>query len=142
MTIGAMHASLPPAATHHVVQKDSLTAAISPIVIPGLRQLALKCFLKHVFEEKLINVDVKNIQPAILIDTFSDVNKSIFPQNQFSGRPDRPTLTHPANVSRRAPSTLEGRSALIHTIRPIEFNAINRAVVSMSSRIAKSPKAS
>ena len=44
------------------------------------------------------------------------------------GRPDRPVLTHPAKVPRRAPSTLEGRAALVHSICHIEFNAINLAL--------------
>ncbi len=44
------------------------------------------------------------------------------------GHPARPLLTHPAKVPRRAPSTLEGRAALIHSICHIEFNAINLAL--------------
>ncbi len=44
------------------------------------------------------------------------------------GRPARPELLHPAKVPRRAPSTLEGRAALIHSICHIEFNAINLAL--------------
>ncbi len=44
------------------------------------------------------------------------------------GRPARPELTHPAKVPRRAPSTLEGRAALVHSICHIEFNAINLAL--------------
>ena len=44
------------------------------------------------------------------------------------GRPERPPLTHPAHVPRRAPSTLEGRAALVHSICHIEFNAINLAL--------------
>ncbi len=44
------------------------------------------------------------------------------------GRPERPALTHPAQVPRRAPSTLEGRAALVHSICHIEFNAINLAL--------------
>ena len=44
------------------------------------------------------------------------------------GRPARPELVHPAQVPRRAPSTLEGRAALVHSICHIEFNAINLAL--------------
>ena len=44
------------------------------------------------------------------------------------GRPDRPELIHPAKVPRRAPSTLEGRAAMVHSICHIEFNAINLAL--------------
>jgi uncharacterized ferritin-like protein (DUF455 family) len=49
-------------------------------------------------------------------------------QKLAPGRPERPALVHPANVPRRAPSTLEGRAALIHSICHIEFNAINLAL--------------
>ena len=44
------------------------------------------------------------------------------------GRPARPELVHPAKVPRRAPSTLEGRAAMVHSICHIEFNAINLAL--------------
>ncbi len=44
------------------------------------------------------------------------------------GRPTRPALVHPANVPRRAPSRLEGRAAMVHSICHIEFNAINLAL--------------
>lgn len=45
-----------------------------------------------------------------------------------AGRPDRPTLVPPAQLSSRAAHTLEGRAALIHAIAHIEFNAINLAL--------------
>ena len=44
------------------------------------------------------------------------------------GRPALPALVHPAKVPRRAPSTLEGRAAMVHSICHIEFNAINLAL--------------
>ena len=50
------------------------------------------------------------------------------PASRLPGRPARPELTHPAKVPRRAPSTLEGRAAMVHSICHIEFNAINLAL--------------
>lgn len=44
------------------------------------------------------------------------------------GRPPRPELVAPAQVPRRAMSTVEGRAALLHALAHIEFNAINLAL--------------
>lgn len=44
------------------------------------------------------------------------------------GRPDRPKLVSPREVSRRNLATEGGRIALIHAIAHIEFNAINLAL--------------
>jgi len=47
------------------------------------------------------------------------------------GRPDKPVLVSPREVSRRNLATEEGRIALIHAIAHIEFNAINLALDAM-----------
>ena len=47
------------------------------------------------------------------------------------GRPDKPALVSPREVSRRNLATEEGRIALIHAIAHIEFNAINLALDAM-----------
>jgi len=44
-----------------------------------------------------------------------------------AGRPERPRLVPPRELSRRSPATPEGRIALLHAIAHIEFNAINLA---------------
>jgi uncharacterized ferritin-like protein (DUF455 family) len=44
------------------------------------------------------------------------------------GRPARPLLVPPEQVPRRSPFTPEGRSALLHAVAHIEFNAINLAL--------------
>lgn len=44
------------------------------------------------------------------------------------GRPDRPTLVAPRELSKRSAFTTEGRAALIHSLCHIEFNAINLAL--------------
>ncbi len=45
-----------------------------------------------------------------------------------AGRPERPPLAHPRNLSKRSTATVEGRAALLHAIAHIEFNAINLAL--------------
>ena len=45
-----------------------------------------------------------------------------------AGRPARPALVHPSQVSRRRLSSPEGRAALLHAVAHIEFNAINLAL--------------
>ena len=45
-----------------------------------------------------------------------------------AGRPSRPELVHPARVLQRGLGSTAGRSALIHAITHIEFNAINIAL--------------
>ena len=44
------------------------------------------------------------------------------------GRPSKPTLVHPSQVTRRNLNSTQGRIALIHAICHIEFNAINLAL--------------
>ena len=49
-------------------------------------------------------------------------------KKQIPGRPDKPILVSPENVKKRSMNTEEGRSALIHALTHIEFNAINLAL--------------
>lgn len=44
------------------------------------------------------------------------------------GRPELPSLVHPAKVKKRRLNTVDGRLALIHAVAHIEFNAINLAL--------------
>jgi uncharacterized ferritin-like protein (DUF455 family) len=41
------------------------------------------------------------------------------------GRPARPEMVHPRDLSKRKPVTVEGRAVLFHALTHIEFNAIN-----------------
>ena len=50
------------------------------------------------------------------------------PDLPLPGRPQRPTLIHPARVPKRSPFKREGLAALLHAIAHIEFNAINLAL--------------
>ena len=44
------------------------------------------------------------------------------------GRPERPVLVAPRELSQRGLGTAEGRAALVHAVAHIEFNAINLAL--------------
>ncbi len=46
---------------------------------------------------------------------------------QIPGRPDKPELVLPRDLTRRSIGSLEGRASLLHSICHIEFNAINLA---------------
>ena len=41
------------------------------------------------------------------------------------GRPEKPVMVHPRDLSKRKPVTVEGRAVLFHALTHIEFNAIN-----------------
>lgn len=57
-----------------------------------------------------------------------DVSRSLIPQAQIPGLPEKPDLVSPKYVKRRAMNTQEGRAAMIHALAHIEFNAINLAL--------------
>jgi len=46
----------------------------------------------------------------------------------FPGRPDKPELVHPRQLTRRKLGTADGLASFIHAIAHIEFNAINLAL--------------
>jgi uncharacterized ferritin-like protein (DUF455 family) len=46
----------------------------------------------------------------------------------FPGRPDKPELVHPRQLTRRKIGTADGLASFIHAIAHIEFNAINLAL--------------
>jgi uncharacterized ferritin-like protein (DUF455 family) len=50
------------------------------------------------------------------------------PSGAIPGRPARPELVPPREVTTRSMRTVEGRAALIHALSHIEFNAINLAL--------------
>lgn len=57
-----------------------------------------------------------------------DANSRLEPEGGIPGRPERPELVAPLAVKHRSMRTVEGRSALIHALAHIEFNAINLAL--------------
>ena len=58
----------------------------------------------------------------------ADPLATLEPPATLPGRPSRPVLVDPAQVPRRSPFTPEGRSALLHAVAHIEFNAIDLAL--------------
>jgi uncharacterized ferritin-like protein (DUF455 family) len=58
----------------------------------------------------------------------ADPQAALEPAGHLPGRPARPLLVEPAHVPRRSPFTVEGRSALLHAVAHIEFNAIDLAL--------------
>jgi uncharacterized ferritin-like protein (DUF455 family) len=108
----------------------------NPIHTAHLQAWALAAFLEANFEEKIAKTRIQQAQAATNIiantGTASTAEQAHLHKNQAAkmqpGRPALPLLTHPAQVPRRAPSTLEGRAALVHSITHIEFNAINLAL--------------
>ncbi len=102
----------------------------------SLQAWALAAFFEANLEEKIARTRIQQAQAAITnianTDSMPDKNLARLLKNRAAttqpGRPALPLLTHPAQVPRRAPSTLEGRAALVHSIAHIEFNAINLAL--------------
>lgn len=58
----------------------------------------------------------------------ADPQAMLEPPATLPGRPSRPVLVDPAQVPRRSPFTPQGRSALLHAVAHIEFNAIDLAL--------------
>lgn len=57
-----------------------------------------------------------------------DADIVLAPSGGIPGRPVRPALVAPREVKHRSMRTQEGRSALVHALAHIEFNAINLAL--------------
>jgi uncharacterized ferritin-like protein (DUF455 family) len=68
------------------------------------------------------SLQADGVQIASTILPTIDTNKAL------PGRPEKPELVPPLAVKRRAMNTVEGRSALLHALAHIEFNAINLAL--------------
>lgn len=66
--------------------------------------------------------------------------RRVLPGVVTPGRPPRPALVHPREVPRRKLATVEGRTALLHALAHIEFNAINLALDAVA-RFAGLPEA-
>jgi len=78
---------------------------------------------------KLTQTLYKNWCEAQLENTSLEINRSFEPNAIAEvGRPDKPELVAPRDVSKRSINTQEGRVALCHALAHIEFNAINLAL--------------
>ena len=65
---------------------------------------------------------------AVQAGVTADPQAGFEPTALLPGRPASPRLVDPAQVPRRSPFTAEGRSALLHAVAHIEFNAIDLAL--------------
>ncbi|MFA7670175.1 MAG: ferritin-like domain-containing protein [Burkholderiaceae bacterium] len=87
-----------------------------------LRRQALHALVIRQPQEKC--AAVASLRTLTVVDTDIYLN----PLPGLPGRPVQPELVSPAQVPRRAMSTVEGRAALLHALAHIEFNAINLAL--------------
>lgn len=69
---------------------------------------------------------VNQLQAADALAVIEPLRSVVIP-----GRPDRPLLVAPGQVSKRRLGSVEGRAALVHAVAHIEFNAINLALDAM-----------
>ena len=118
-----------PALIPAAVPAPTLTPIPAPIPArclgPELRHAALKALCEPNPEKKVAFSHVLHKEFA----TYNIANEVLRDSDiVLPGRPELPALTHPAQVPRRSPLTLEGRAAMIHAICHIEFNAINLAL--------------
>lgn len=93
-----------------------------------LRRLARDALLASDIELKLRLTEA--LQEALADGGMLDPDIR-FDDNLIPGRPEKPALVPPKNLSRRNLAGTEGRAALLHAIAHIEFNAINLACDAM-----------
>lgn len=86
----------------------------------NLREQAALCLNANDPARKCVSTIALNENPPVI------VAEQIIASNP--GRPSRPDLVDPRNLSRRRISTRVGHAALIHAICHIEFTAINLAL--------------
>jgi uncharacterized ferritin-like protein (DUF455 family) len=87
-----------------------------------IRAQALAALAATAWPEKLARVH------AIADDARLDCARVFAPVAGLPGRPPRPELVPPGQVSQRSMATQEGRAALLHALAHIEFNAVNLAL--------------
>ncbi len=91
----------------------------------SLRLLAKECIIEKDIDRKIdLSLDCykRLISGDLFVDTLNEYDTDIVP-----GRPEKPELVSPESVPRRGFGSKEGKSALLHAIAHIEFNAINLA---------------
>jgi uncharacterized ferritin-like protein (DUF455 family) len=92
--------------------------------LPDLRSLALAALALTDPKAKAQGAQALHAQAQ----TLPIAVRAPVPDLPLPGRPERPSLVHPARVPRRSPFKPEGLAALLHAIAHIEFNAINLAL--------------
>lgn len=95
---------------------------VAPAAYLSLRQAALDALAESDPCKKITAVDK-------LVSTLPACADLILqPTRPLPGRPQRPQLVDPREVSIRSTQTQQGKAALMHSIAHIEFNAINLAL--------------
>lgn len=108
----------PPAATSSAVTPSPDTSSVPP----SLRQAALDALAEPDPCKKIAAVD----RMAATLPLCADL--VLHTTQPLPGRPQRPQLVDPREVSVRSTQTQQGKAALLHAIAHIEFNAINLAL--------------
>lgn len=95
-------------------------------VQPGIFSEAARCLaLQHAADKCAA---VAGLFAAVRAGEFRWDWDTPIPAVESAGRPDRPELIDPSLVPRRRLGSQAGRTALVHAIAHIEFNAINLAL--------------
>lgn len=95
-----------------------------------LRQSALDWLEECRVSEKVNGV--RQLHDAWVAGSLLLDERAVLAEKQpIPGRPQKPDLVSPLAVERRSMRTLEGRTAMIHALAHIEFNAINLALDAM-----------
>ncbi|PJX23116.1 hypothetical protein CAP48_13760 [Advenella sp. S44] len=108
----------PPAATSSAVTPSPDTSSVPP----SLRQAALDALAEPDPCKKIAAVDRMVATLPLCADLVLHATQPL------PGRPQRPQLVDPREVSVRSTQTQQGKAALLHAIAHIEFNAINLAL--------------
>ncbi|AHG63629.1 ferritin-like domain-containing protein [Advenella mimigardefordensis] len=98
------------------------SSSVAPSASPSLRQAALDALAESDPCKKITAVN----QLAATLPVYAD--HVLQPTQVLPGRPQRPQLVDPREVSIRSTQTPQGKAALMHSIAHIEFNAINLAL--------------
>ncbi|MBL4712580.1 MAG: ferritin-like domain-containing protein [Gammaproteobacteria bacterium] len=92
----------------------------------NLFEQSLHCLLIKNPQQKVnatLSLQKQWLNQELLLQPLSDIQSLPVP-----GRPEKPELVNPKEVSRRKLASLKGRLTLVHAIAHIEFNAINLAL--------------
>lgn len=93
---------------------------------PGIFSESARCLALQQPGEKC--AAVAGLFSAITTEEFRWDWDTPIPEVESVGRPERPVMIDPSQVPRRRLGNQAGRTALIHAIAHIEFNAINLAL--------------
>lgn len=78
--------------------------------------------------EGVIGLQKAHVANKATLDIQAQLSNQLTSPTDIPGRPAKPRLVSPLDVKRRSMRSAEGRSALIHALTHIEFNAINLAL--------------